>query len=294
MQRLDAASLATLDDTVDVLVLIQPADLSDADVHAVDRYVQRGGHLLLFVDPDSEVGGGGGSSLPRLFKAWGVGFDPARVLLDRSRALKVQSPITGASEQHPAVLGLTRDAFNPRDPVVDHLDIIDVSSTGYFTALPGAATRLVPLIQSTTEAMPVATDTVRNALDPATLLDGYQAAGTHFAIAVRLAGPLPALFANDAAKTKPQRKPEVIAVGDTDILSDRLWVQVTPSSGQALLTPFASNGAFFVNAVDDLAGPSDLIAIRGRALEVRTFTRVEQLRRRADDKFKAKQQELQV
>lgn len=294
VQTLDAASLARLDDGVDVLVLIQPADLSDVDVRAVDRYVQSGGHLLVFVDPDSEVGGGAASSLARLFKAWGVGFDPDRVLLDRSRALKVQSPVTGEPEQHPAVLGLTRDALNPRDPVVDHLDIIDVSSTGYFTALPGATTRLVPLIQSTTEAMPVAADTVRNAVDPATLLDGYRPAGTHFAIAVRVAGALPALFANDAAVPKAGHKPEVIVVGDTDVLSDRLWVQAAPASGPTLFTPFASNGAFFINAVDDLAGPSDLIAIRGRAVEIRTFTRVERLRRRADDKFKAKQQELQV
>ena len=78
------------------------------------------------------------------------------------------------------------------------------------------------------------------------------------------------------------------------MLSDRLWVQQSPSFGQTLVSPFANNGDFFVNAVDDLAGPSDLIAIRGRAVAERKFTRVDALRRKADDKFKTKQLELQA
>jgi ABC-type uncharacterized transport system involved in gliding motility auxiliary subunit len=49
-----------------------------------------------------------------------------------------------------------------------------------------------------------------------------------------------------------------------------------------------------VNAIDDLTGPSNLIAIRGRAVNERRFTRVDMLRRQADEKFKAKQIELQA
>ncbi|MGH8233608.1 MAG: Gldg family protein [Rhodanobacteraceae bacterium] len=295
VRRLDSDTLASLGvaDT-DALVLIQPAGLSRADVQAVDRYVQRGGHLLVFVDPDSEVGGGEASDLPSLFNAWGVAFDRHRVLLDRSRALVVQSPVSGAPVRSPAVLGLTGDELNRRDPVTAALSVIDVSSTGYFGLLPGSNTRLDPLIQSTTEAMTVPTGLVRDALDPSTLYKDYQPEGRHFAIAVRLQGKLPSAFPADAPGKTPTRKPEVILVGDTDLLSDRLWVQTSLAQGQTLVSPFANNGDFFVNAVDDLAGPSDLIAIRGRAVAERRFTRVDALRRQADEKFKAKQSELQA
>ncbi len=295
VRRLDAATLASVraSDT-DVLVLIQPAALSGADTQAVDRYVQAGGRLLVFVDPDSEVGGGEASDLPLLFSTWGVAFNPGQVLLDRSRALTVQSPITGSPERDPAVFGLTGDEFNRRDAITRMLSVVDVSSAGYFGLLPNAATRLEPLLQSTTDARAVATDQVRNALDPASLYAGYKPDGRHYAIAVRLLGTLPAALPADAPAAAPAHAAKVILVADTDLLADRLWVQASPSLGQTLMSPFANNGDFFINAIDDLAGPSDLVAIRGRAVEERRFTRVDDLRRRADEKFKAKQIELQA
>jgi ABC-type uncharacterized transport system involved in gliding motility auxiliary subunit len=139
--------------------------------------------------------------------------------------------------------------------------------------------------------MGVPVSRVREALDPSMLYEDYQPQGEHYAIAVRLHGKLAPAFPDDAPNGA--RKPEVILVGDTDLLSDRLWVQQSPSQGQTLVSPFANNGDFFVNAIDDLAGPSDLIAIRGRAVDVRKFTRVDALRRQADEKFKAKQLQLQ-
>lgn len=292
VHQLDAGSLAKLAMDTDVLVLIQPTGLPQADIEAVDRYVQRGGRLLVFVDPDSEIDGGAASGLPTLFRAWGVTFHPGRVLLDRSRALTVESP-AGTPVRHPAVLGLNDDELNRHDPVTAALSVIDVSSVGYFGLLPDATTRLEPLLQSTTEAMSVPTDKVRNAVDPSTLYEGYRPDGQHYAMAVRLLGKLPGAFPGDAPAKPPAHPGQVILVGDTDMLANRMWVQPSPSLGQTLMSPFASNGDFFVNAIDDLAGPSDLIGIRGRAVEQRRFTRVDDLRRKADEKFKAKQVELQ-
>lgn len=294
VQRLDTNTLAALAPAdAAVLVLIQPTGLTHADLRAIDRHVQAGGRLLVFVDPDSEVDGGAPSDLHALFRAWGVAFDTDRVLLDRSRALSVQSPVTGATVRDPSVLGLTGDELNRRDPVTRALSVIDVAATGYFGLLPGAQVRLDPLLQSTTEAMAVPAERVREASDPASLYKNYRPDGEHYAIAVRLEGELPSAFADDAP-AKPARKPAVILVGDTDVLSDRLWVLPSQTQGQTLMSPFANNGDFFVNAIDDLAGPSNLIAIRGRAVRERRFTRVDTLRRQADEKFKAKQLELQA
>ncbi|HVX04781.1 MAG TPA: Gldg family protein [Rhodanobacteraceae bacterium] len=294
VQRLGTNTLAALKPgDAAVLVLIHPAGLTHADLRAIDRYVQAGGRLLAFVDPDSEVDGGTSSDLHTLFQAWGVAFDTNRVLLDRSRALSVQSPVTGATVRDPSVLGSTGDELNRRDPMTKALSVIDLAATGYFGLLPGAQVRLDPLIQSTTEAMVVPAERVREAGDPSSLYKGYAPDGEHYAIAVRLQGELPRAFADDASGT-PANKPEVILVGDTDLLSDRLWVLPSSTEGQTLMSPFANNGDFFVNAIDDLAGPSNLIAIRGRAVNERRFTRVDTLRRQADEKFKAKQIELQA
>ncbi|HEX7325511.1 MAG TPA: Gldg family protein [Rhodanobacteraceae bacterium] len=294
VQRLDTASLAKVTPAeAPVLVLIQATGLSHADFVAIDRYVQAGGNLLAFVDPDSEVAGGASSDLRPLFQSWGVAFNPDSVLLDRSRALVVQSPVTGAPVRHPAVLGLTGNELNRRDPITKALSVIDVASAGYFGLLPDATVRLDPLLQSTTEAMAVPAQRVRAATDPATLYKDYRPNGEHYAIAVRVEGKLPVAFEGDAARRAPAHAAQVILVGDTDLLSDRLWVQSTSTLGQTLASPFANNGDFFVNAIDDLSGPSDLLAIRGKAVNERTFTRVDALRRQADEKFKTRQLELQ-
>jgi ABC-type uncharacterized transport system involved in gliding motility auxiliary subunit len=294
VHRLDSEGLASLQAAgVDAVVMIQPVAMSQPELRGLDRYVQQGGHLLVFVDPDAEVGGGEASDLPELFRAWGVAFDSGRVLLDRSRALQVQVPGSDARAYDPAVLGLTGDELNRRDPVTAALSILDLSSAGYFGLQPDTATRLDPLIQSTTEAMAVPAARVQDAHDPSNLYMDYRPEGQHYAIAVRLEGDLASAFPADAGAARTARKPEVILVGDTDLLSDRLWVQTSASQGQTLVSPFANNGDFFVNAVDDLAGPSDLISIRGRGVAERRFTRVDNLRRRADEKFKAKQHELE-
>lgn len=295
VQRLDVDSLARLaPGDAAVLVLIQPVGLTQPDVRAIDRYVQAGGRVLAFVDPDSEVGGNEASDLRVLFQAWGVAFDPDSVLLDRSRALSVQSPLTGATVQDPSVLGLTGGELSRHDAVTRALSVIDVAATGYFGLLPGAQVRLQPLLQSTTEAMLVPAQRVRDAADPAALYKDYVPSGEHYPIAVRLDGKLPAAFSGDAPAQPPKHAPQVILVGDTDVLSDRLWVVPSAAEGQTLMSPFASNGDFLVNAIDDLSGPSDLIAIRGRAVNERRFTRVDALRRQANEKFRTKQLELQA
>ena len=86
----------------------------------------------------------------------------------------------------------------------------------------------------------------------------------------------------------------VIVVADTDLLSDLLWVRTDDLFGQRYRTPWASNGDFVLNAVDNLAGSADLISLRGRRVARRPFTRVEELRRLADERLRRKAGELEA
>ena len=80
---------------------------------------------------------------------------------------------------------------------------------------------------------------------------------------------------------------------DTDMLSDFLWVRAQNFFGQRLAQAWASNGDLVQNALDNLAGSADLISVRGRATFTRPFERVEKLRRAANERFRAKEQELE-
>jgi ABC-type uncharacterized transport system involved in gliding motility auxiliary subunit len=311
IRQLDAAKLTSIDKDVDVLVLVHPKHLSDDAAYAIDQFVLRGGHLLAFVDPNAELDDAGqdpsnpqaammadrSSDLPKLFKAWGIAYDPGKVVLDRTNALPISTGAGQATVRHPAILGFAKDDLAHDDVTTANLDSINVSTAGYFSLDKDSGDeKFTPLIQTSADAMIVPAIRVRMLRDPTELYQGYKASGEHYVVAGRLTGKLESAFPDHAGADHlkaSKADAQVILVADTDVLSDRLWVQIRNFFGQSLMNPFANNGDFAVNAVDNLTGSSDLISIRGRATSRRPFTTVDALKREADEHFRSKEQELQ-
>ena len=69
------------------------------------------------------------------------------------------------------------------------------------------------------------------------------------------------------------------------MLTDQLWVQVQNFFGQSIASPWANNGDFVTNAVDNLLGSSALIGIRSRGEFSRPFDVVVSLQRKAEENF---------
>ena len=307
VQTLDADKLEHIDARLKVLLLIHPKDLPTAAQYAIDQYVMNGGHLVVFVDPDAELDStpfepdisglpAHASNLPRLFAAWGISYDPGKVVLDRSRSLQIE--LAGNSLNHPAMLGLGEQELNRNDPVTASLKRINVSTIGHFDLTPTARTRLIPLLQSSADAELASTQQVMDASnDPTRLLQDYKADNANYVLAARLRGTFTSAFPEDAGKPgyRGQSAPntEVVLVADTDLLSDRLWVEPQTMLGQTMIRIFANNGDFITNLVDNLNGSSALLSIRARSTSQRPFTRVQALRNVADQKFLQKEQELE-
>lgn len=311
VKSVDAATLKSVDKDMDVLVVVHPKNLSDDAQYAIDQFVLRGGHLLVFVDPDAELDDSGAdpnnpmaammadksSDLPKLFKAWNLDYDPHKVVIDRARALPISMGEGQAPVRHPAILGLTQADLNHDDVLTANLSTINVTTAGFFDLSKDAKDeKLEPLIQTSSDASSVPSDRLRMLGDPSSLLADYKPHGSPFVIAARLTGKLKTAFPErkgDGALAESKGDAQIVLVADTDILSDRMWVQVRSFLGQSLMNAFANNGDFAVNALDNLAGSSDLIAIRGRATSQRPFTTVEAIKRSADERFRAKEQDLQ-
>jgi ABC-type uncharacterized transport system involved in gliding motility auxiliary subunit len=311
MKPLQAASLKTIDKDINVLVVVHPKQLSDDAQYAIDQFVLRGGHLLVFVDPNAELDDSGAdpqnpmaammadrsSDLPKLFKAWGIQYDPKKIVLDRNRALPISMGEGQAPVRHPGILGFTADDLNHDEVTTANLDSINVSSAGFFELAKDAKDiKLTPLIQTTSDAMAVPSDRLRMLQDPGVLYQDYKGGGEPLIVAARVAGKFRTAFPerNDEGALKESKdEGQIVLVADTDLLSDRMWVQVRPFFGQRIMNAFANNGDFAVNALDTMAGSSDLISIRGRATSQRPFTTVEALKRSADERFRSKEEELQ-
>ena len=86
----------------------------------------------------------------------------------------------------------------------------------------------------------------------------------------------------------------VILVADTDILTDRMWVQVQEFFGQRIASPWANNGDMVINALDNLSGGASLISIRSRGRFTRPFDVVQDLRREAEASYLEKANDLQA
>ncbi len=150
-----------------MLVVVHPKQLPDDAQYAIDQFVLRGGHLLVFVDPQAELDDSGAdpqnpmaammsdksSDLPQLFKAWGIEYDPKKVVLDRQRALPISMGEGQAPVRHPAILGFTAEDLNTDDVTTANLETINVSSAGYFELSKDVKDeKLTPLIQTTGDA----------------------------------------------------------------------------------------------------------------------------------------------
>jgi ABC-type uncharacterized transport system involved in gliding motility auxiliary subunit len=244
------------------------------------------------------------SNLSTLLSAWGVDFDTHQIVADSRYAMSVSVREGEAPVRHLGVLGLDASAMNQQDVVTEGLSNINFATAGHLAAHPGTTLAFEPLLSSSDQAqlMPVAR--FQALQDPATLFDGFHPSSEHYTLAARISGNLNTAFPGGLPQgatlppgttllTHSLKPLALIVVADTDVLSDYLWVHSQELAGQQIAQPFANNGDFVGNALDNLAGSDALISIRGRATYQRPFTRVEALRAQADDRFRDKEQELE-
>lgn len=311
VETIDAGADALPAD-IDLLMVVQPKELSEGMRYAIDQFVLGGGRLVAFMDPfaEADTGGdpndpmaqmnaGGSSTLGDLLTAWGVEFDTTRVIGDPLYALQVSTGM-GQATRHLAILSVTGDGLDEGDIVSADLEAVNLASTGWLEPSEGATTTMAPLVQSSDTAAPLDASRLRFLADPSALSDGFQATGDRYTLAARVSGTASSAFeaAPDGADADAHRSSSegeginVILFADTDLLSDRLWVSRQNFFGQSVTSAFADNGTLAVNAVDNLLGSSDLISIRARSTSARPFDRVERLRLQAENQYRATEEQL--
>lgn len=312
MFRLQALPPATtqIPDDVSVLMLVHPKELPEPTLYAIDQFVLRGGKLLAFVDPYSEVDASmdlsalqedikpiHNSNVEALFKAWGLRLVPDRVVADQSYAISVNVDGQSRPVRHPAWLSLSSSALDKQDVVSSELDVLTMATVGALEPLPNATTRFTPLVHSSQEALLVDTQRLANLNNPRELVKGLKASGTNYTLAARVQGPVQSAFPSGIEGRPEGLKSadsiNVIVVADTDFLADRMWVQVQEFFGQSIPTPWADNASLVINALDNLAGSDALISVRSRGRYSRPFTRVEAIQRDAEEQFREKEERLQ-
>lgn len=302
--------LDDIDPEIQLLILVQPTNLDENSLYYLDQYVMKGGKLLVFVDPKAEsqqanpMGADGDTTglnpMASLFKAWGVDYSADEVVADAAYGLTVSMGQGMPPVRHLGLLGVQIDGLNGNEISMAELEVINLASAGVLK--PNAQEGLVfdPLIWSSNDTQLVDINQYNMMQDPTTLLREFEPTGESQVIAARLSGK-----ANSAFESKPDstdysevHTPEtdtlnVIVVADTDLLTDRLWVQVQNFFGQRIVQPWADNGAFVNNVVEQYLGSSDLINIRSRGRFARPFEVVQDLQQNAERAYLDNEEILQ-
>ncbi|MGA3306282.1 MAG: Gldg family protein, partial [Stellaceae bacterium] len=316
-------------DDVGVLMLVHPQNLAPKTLYAIDQYVMKGGHALVFVDPDSETqtqhpsqlnppGQPNDSDLPVLFKAWGLELEPKLVAGDRQAAMKVNAGTASRLQalDYVAWLGLKSANLNRDDLITADLSQINMATAGILKPLPGATTSFAPLISTSEDSMAIPVAKVQAPLpDLAGLLSDFQPGGQKLVLAAHVTGPADTAFpdgppppekkdANAGNGTAPVATPSpqvktaaqplnIVVVADTDLLDDRFWVDVQEFFGQRVAVANANNGDFVTNALDVLSGGADLVGLRSRGSSARPFDLVQDIQRQADARYEASEKTLE-
>ena len=315
-----------LPDGAQVLMVVHPTGLSQAMLYNIDQWVLAGKPAIIFVDPFAENQANAPmpgmpppqipSTLEPLFKAWGVTFDPTKVVGDPTYSLQTQRNVGGRPvvAQNLPWLALRGDALARDEAILAQLSAIVVTNAGAFETTKDGVT-LRPLLTASGNAVLIdaAAAADRNA-DPRRLLSGLKRVDKPPVLAARLSGTVDSAFPDGppapAAGTTPEAAPaakteaktealkrsvkplNVILVGDADMLMDRNWIQQQNVLGQQIAQAFANNGDFLINALEQMAGGAALSDLRGRGVSWRPFELIQQMEAEADQRYRAKEQQL--
>ncbi len=322
-----------IDDDINLLVVVHPANISDRTQYALDQFVLRGGKLIVFLDPlsvvDSQNAMGmqnmmqraaqGGSNLEKLLKAWGIEYDVSKVIADKTYQTRV-SRGEGQVSMDPTWLMLTPDAINRDDPATSDLDSILMPFAGSFSGSPAAGLTQTVLLKTSATAGGV--DRMMAQFGGGAGRD-FAPAGKELALAIRLQGKFKTAFPDGPPAGATESKDEddhdkegegktdgskaadgeslkeaktesvVVLVADSDMLFDRFAVRVTNFLGQRLMEPMNANLTFLQNLVEQMMGDSNLIKVRSRAVQSRPFTVVRRIQAEAEESYRAKIADLE-
>jgi len=316
-----------IDDDIKLLLVIAPKDISDKAQYAIDQFIMRGGKLVAFLDAQCLADnrqqnqmmanmGGGGSSLDKLLKAWGIQFDSGKVVADLKYKMQLRGR-NGEPQEAPAWLALTSDAVDKDDVTTSQIDNIWLPLSGAFTGTPVAGLKQTVLLRSSKDSQLV--DGMLANLSGENIMKEFKPSGVNYNLAIRLAGKFKTAFPEGApqekkdeksdAEKKDEKKPEekkpgdslketkgdnaVVLFGDADMLYDPFTMRRIDSPFGAMQMAMNANLNLAQNVIEQMTGDSNLIAVRSRAALNRPFTRVKEMETVANEKFQSEIKRLE-
>lgn len=294
-----------LPEDLDVLVIIQPGELSPALEFAIDQYLLGGGRVFLAVDPSSQKAARSvdprmmqfgmmpptSSDLPTLLDGWGIDYEDDKVAGDRDHPTQLNDG-RGNVFSLATWPSIGRAHFNQDHILTNQLDSVLLVEPGFFSVRPGRNLEVTPLITITGRSGFIPTAFL-NTENPAQISARFIPTGNDKMLAGIIRGHFRSAFPSgpptpDEDDDDPWTPPEtwltesrepglLIMSADVDWLADDFSVRRMDLMGYSDVQPINENIFLASNIFEFLAGSSDLISIRARGTIDRPFTVVQRL-----------------
>jgi ABC-type uncharacterized transport system involved in gliding motility auxiliary subunit len=318
---------------LDVLAVIHPQNLPEKLQFAIDQFLLGGKPVFLALDPASQhfkrQGGqqamfGGpqpnvSSDLPTLLNAYGIAYDPQKIVGDLASGTDLQNPQTRQVSRYPTWLSLRKELFNTKAQPTASLNSMLLVEAGVFSAKPSSSLTFTPLIETSPQSGDIAGTMIQFA--GADELNRQITPSGKKTVAALITGTFPSAFPNGVPKDAPapgaadsgttpppttttepagsslkesKDTSTLIVVADTDWLFDDFSVEKFNFLGQTAVQPLNDNLAFAANALEFLGGSQDLISIRGKGSSLRPFDVVRDMEIEAQKKYQEKLTRLEA
>ncbi len=303
---------------LDMLMVIHPIGLSETLLFGIDQFTLSGKPMFLAVDPSSlffrsqqqqnqmmmmgRPNPNTSSDFQPFFSAWGINYSASEAVADPDIAYTQQNTM------QPAWLIFREDNVAEDFLPAAELNAVLLLEAGSIGLDESSKLTLEPILQTTESAGSVAGMMLQFAQQGA-LLNQLEASNEKQTVAGLLSGEFTTAFPN-GKPSDPSASPEseettegsdqlytgegnVFIIADTDWLLDQFSIQRQNFLGMMTIQPINDNLTMGTNVIEFLGGSQDLISIRSKGDEARSFERVQAMEVEAQKQYQIKLQEVE-
>jgi ABC-type uncharacterized transport system involved in gliding motility auxiliary subunit len=302
---------------LDMLMVIHPIGLPETLLFGIDQFTLSGKPMFLAVDPSSlffrsqqqqnqmmmgRPNPNTSSDFQPFFSTWGISYSASEALADPDIAYTQQNTM------QPAWLIFRENNVAEDFLPAAGLNAVLLLEAGSLGLDESSKLTLEPILQTTESAGSVAGMMLQFAQQGA-LLNQLEASNEKLTVAGLLSGEFTTAFPN-GKPSDPSASPEsgetaggsdqlytgegnVFIITDTDWLLDQFSIQRQNFLGMMTIQPINDNLTMGTNVIEFLGGSQDLIGIRSKGEEARSFDRVQAMEVEAQKQYQIKLQEVE-
>lgn len=241
---------------VKALIVLNPTNYPKLFVYALDQYLMRGGKLIIFVDPYSEISHyykgfppSSKTDIQNLIRSWGIDYDNNITIGSLGQSLKIAGGI-----DYPLWFFTKNNEYQK----------LHFRSPGHLNIIPREDLNYEVLISSPKDGGMINTNLMRYATKKS-IAGNFETKNQIYNLAVKINGTFISNYDKgffDGTKHEKDIPPyeaisddnaAVVLIADSDFVSDDTWALSQDKNNPIYGTePYADNGEFILSVINDL------------------------------------------